>query len=75
MKALPKPIFSPSNPFWYRAPFKRLTGQDFSYAWTWEMLAFNLNAKLCVAVRMIRAPIWKYLMFAEFKRTWRYVQA
>lgn len=60
---LPKPSFSPENP--YFGPFK-CTGQDFAYAWTWEV--HMPHRRLNFPVQVIRGGYTQMSLMLAFKR-------
>jgi len=75
IEGLPRPVFSPENP--YFGPF-RSTGQDFAYAWTWEVHMPHPAPHIGALIRMIRGGFVPQLLMQAFrgdvKNQWRKLQ-
>jgi len=79
MATLPRPIFSPKNPYWRKPVIAgvfpdyqpRPNGQDYAYATTWELTRPFLQPALCLLIRRLRQPIWLYVMYMGFRKFWR----
>lgn len=78
MNELPKPYFQEENPFWqdpamfyawlpydYRP---RLTGQDYAYAWMWEVNSPHRH-DLPYLIEFLKSSVWKLLWKANLRKT------
>lgn len=78
MATLPHPSFSPSNPYWRPVvipgvlqdfqPLK--SAEDYAYATTWELQRIFRQPKLCLLVRRVSGPLWRYLWYMNFRKFW-----
>lgn len=70
---LPRPSFSPENPYWQPGPGVTLTGQDYAYAWTWEVHMPHRAPHIMALVRakeFLRAMLMQAFR-ADVKNQWR----
>lgn len=70
---LPQARFSKGNPYFQVGPFlARPTGQDYAFAWTWELTRFNIDMRMGAVIHKLRTgPLWKVIWMSEFIRWFR----